>query len=44
MDEVSNDLSLWSVSNSLSDLIPVGQYFSFTESLILAQDERWRRA
>lgn len=25
-------------------LIPVGRHFSFTESLILAQDERWRRA
>ena len=44
-DEVSNDvISLVSFKLAAFRFSPVRLLFFFTESLILAQDERWRRA
>jgi hypothetical protein len=45
MDEVSNEfVSLVSIKLAASSFSRWGMHFFFTESLILAQDERWRRA
>ena len=45
MDEVSNEfVSLVSIKLAASSFSRCRMHFFFTESLILAQDERWRRA